>query len=68
MAPIAFGSILGKGNKIMATDDLGAAIIKAELAPSDFLLDLNGSLSVPNGFPLPPRGICLPGFSGSPSR
>jgi hypothetical protein len=53
MAPIAFGSILGKGNKIMATDDLGAAIIKAELAPSDFLLDLNGSLSVPNGFPLP---------------
>lgn len=37
----------------MGRDELGAQIIANGFAPNDFLLDLNGGLSVPHGFPLP---------------
>lgn len=35
------------------TDELGAAIVAAALAPNECLLDMNGTLSVPHGFALP---------------
>ncbi|MBD8737042.1 hypothetical protein [Sphingomonas sp. CFBP 13706] len=34
-------------------DELGEQIITAGLAENDFILDLNGGLTVPSGFPLP---------------
>ncbi len=36
-----------------APDELGAQIIAEGFAPNDYLLDLNSSLNVPHGFPLP---------------
>lgn len=35
------------------TDELGARIIAEGFAPNEYLLNLNGSLAVPYGFPLP---------------
>ena len=49
-------------------DELGEQIITAGLAESDFILDLNGGLTVPSGFPLPPLGICHPVCFGPRSR
>ena len=34
-------------------DELGEQIIAAGFAANDYLLDMNGALNVPRGFPLP---------------
>jgi hypothetical protein len=51
-----------------ATDTLGDQIVAAGLAANSFLLDINGALHVPQGFPFLPRGICLRACSGGRSK
>jgi hypothetical protein len=54
-----------------ATDTLGDQIVAAGLAANSFLLDINGALHVPQGFPFLPVESAfapVPGAARHPAR